>query len=388
MSIPVLRSTPNILGIDFGVSSLKVLQIGAGDPPSLVGAALAPVPKELHDRPAERFAFHAQALGRLLRESGLRGKRAACTVSAATTLVQHMRVQGEEVAPVHQQIAHQLRERVGCNPSKYIIRYHKVGEVHRDGQRFVEVLCTVMPRETVLQHMEAIKACRLEVVGVHCEQFVLARVLDAVESWIDRSHPVMVLDVGHGFTKMVIVRGENPAYAKTIDLGGRSIDARLAKWSSCSLEDAHTRRLESGIPGLNTGARARPAPAMAGAGAGAGSGTLHPMETPDLHDTRGEDSSVRDVVDGLIHEVRLGLRHYAITHPTEPVGSLLLTGGESRNTQLCRYIGEAIGVRTLALDPFTLLGGEGRRRVTGVDVDRPQPGWAVPLGLCLSPANV
>jgi hypothetical protein len=39
-------------------------------------------------------------------------------------------------------------------------------------------------------------------------------------------------------------------------------------------------------------------------------------------------------------------------------------------------------------DPFARVSRTGQERVRGVEFTSPQPGWAVALGLCLSPTDL
>ena len=85
-----LSGSPLPIAIDFGASSLKLLQLSPGDPPSLIAAASVEVPEGLRTDPAKRLEFQFQALGKLARAVPFRGKRAVCAIPAAQTFIKHM----------------------------------------------------------------------------------------------------------------------------------------------------------------------------------------------------------------------------------------------------------------------------------------------------------
>ena len=91
---------PLPIALDFGVGGLKVLQIAAGDPPSLVAAAYLPTPDELLTDHQKRFDFQIDALPRIIRTGGFKGHRAVCAIPASQTFCKHMQFQRAEGVPL------------------------------------------------------------------------------------------------------------------------------------------------------------------------------------------------------------------------------------------------------------------------------------------------
>src|SRR5690606_28607283 len=84
-SLRSLAPQPLPIAIDFGVGALKVLQLTGGDEPSLVAAAMLETPDDLLANTAKRIAFQAEALPRLIKRGGFKGKRAMCAIPAGLT---------------------------------------------------------------------------------------------------------------------------------------------------------------------------------------------------------------------------------------------------------------------------------------------------------------
>src|SRR5688572_3438512 len=79
-SVGLLANTVSPLGIDFGVGSLKVLQVGLGEPPTMTAAACVETPDEILADHAKRLEFQSEALLRLVKSGGFKSKRAICSI--------------------------------------------------------------------------------------------------------------------------------------------------------------------------------------------------------------------------------------------------------------------------------------------------------------------
>src|SRR5438045_2896576 len=66
------------IAVEFGTGALKILQVAAGDPPSLVAAACLETPDDLVLDHRKRLEFQIQGLPRLIKSGGFKGKRAVC----------------------------------------------------------------------------------------------------------------------------------------------------------------------------------------------------------------------------------------------------------------------------------------------------------------------
>lgn len=371
MSLALLRGSSLLVAVDFGVSSLKAIQVAPGNPPQLEGIAMLEVPDELREKHNERFAFQAEALPKLLREAGFRARRAVCSVSASTSLVQHLRLRREDPAPLQVQVEQQLRDRIGRPPSQLIIRFDEAGDVIDNERKFLEVICTVMPRETVLNHMNALKACRLEAVSVQGEHHSLSRVFELLPPMNggDDDETTMYIDLGYGTTKVVIMHDHRIVLAKTVHFGGWNIDRAACTAKGDTIASARRKRLDMGL-------RSR---AMAPVGVGGGDGGA--MQPDDRTD------AVESVLSDLTEEVELCVRHHGSVFPDRPVDRAIFVGGESRELELCARIARSLGIPGHVADPLSFLSRDRRVQSAGVDLDTPQPGFAVTLGLCLAPAT-
>lgn len=402
MALGLLKSNASPIGVDFGVSSLKVLQLSLGDAPSLVAAASIETPDELIEKDEERFAWQADQLPALMKGMGFKGKRAICSVSAVRTLVQHVPTPKIEGLSVLDAAKDQLRTMTGCEPGAMIVRHFEVGEVTRGGNRCTEVILMAMPRDVVLTHVKALKNAKLECIGVHCEHLATVRAFDSItRRMADSDLTSLYLDIGYATTKVMMSHGKALVFAKTLPIGGRAFDLAIAAEHDCTPVMARKRRChESATLAWTPEAahKARESSRLAAAAAGArkliaggGATEAGAVTTIDVRSTGPDATTDRtkliEAVESLTEEIAMCLRYEQALFPGRAIGRSIFVGGESRQTELCRAIAKALRLPAQVADPMLPLRTGAEGKVRGFDRDKAQPGWTVPIGLCLMPAN-
>lgn len=390
------KPTPSPVAVDFGAASLKVLQIMLGtfsEPARLISAACIPTPPELLAKDAERLAFQSDALSTLLRSAGFKGRRAVCAVSARRTFVQHIQVPVSGAGTVSDRVRDQVIAQAGCGPDLLIVRHVEAGEVKRQGHTKVEAVCFVMPREVVVSHMNALRAARLSTVGVHSEHQALLRTFDPItKRQEDDALTSLYVDLGATTTKMVIAHGRSLVLAKTIQVGWAHLRAKgapIAAGSASTLAQfAAGARNSDPDPAPQPGEQ-HPDPAN----------TDIPIDrrvgapAPGMHDLPEGDpaapaSKALSAVEQLTDEIGMGLRYHAAMFPKRPVGRAVFVGGGACDMDLCRHVARKLRLAAQIADPISTIDLRGHTELNGLDLTIPQPGWAVPLGLCLSATDL
>lgn len=367
-SLRPLGPQPMPIAIDFGVGALKVLQLSSGEEPSLVAAAMQETPDELLGQTAKRIAFQAGALPRLMREAGFKGKRAVCAIPAGLTFCKHMQFQKGDGVPVAALVEAALPVQIGCDPSALVFRHIEVGDFAKaGGGARTEVICMAAAREMVSRLMGAIKASKLEPVGMQSEFVATLKAFEGLSGGTGDGIASMYLDLGSGSTKVLIAQGPKLVFAKTVEVGGRHLDEAAAKQLGCGLGAARSRRLESGA------GRGGDEPVSFGAGGGAAV-----CDGVDL----GEPLEI------LTDEVAMCVRYYAGLFPQRPVERVLFVGGEARSAALCQSVAKRLRVAAQAADPMAAVKRTGSEPAAGVDFEKAQPGWAMLVGLSLCPTDL
>ncbi len=364
MAFGMIGTTP-VTAVDFGVASLKVLQL-SGDSKNILGAATVETPHELRMQHSRRFEYQVDALPKLLRGAGIKSKRAVCSIPASQTYIHHFRVLKQDDVPLDTAVGAQLQAHTHCDPSKVVFRSIPVQGVVQSSSR-VEAICIAMARDLVLKQMAAIKKLKIETLGVFSEHLAMHSAIRAIAgSGEEASFPTLYLDIGATSTKVIITHSGKLVFAKTIGIGGSSFDESIARQRRCGQVTAHVMRVGAAggqsIEAENAGEVAVADPAEIEAQCG-------------------------EQIEALTDEISMCLRYHRQLFPDDGVCRALLLGGETQSKSLCHAVARSLRLPTQIADPFARFGKDKAGDALGVDLTKPQPGWATPLGLCLMPTN-
>ncbi len=416
MALGFFKSTIAPVAIDFGYAELKLLQVQPGEPATLIAAAREVIPEASRNDPAARQMFLTEALPRLIRDGGFKGKTAICSIPAWQTFVQHMQVRGGDNADaITDQLKAQLQAIIACDPNNVVVRHVEVGDVYKENQQMIEVICFAVARDVVMRQIELLNKCRMEIGGFHAEPIAVVKSFEHLyRREGDEEITTLYVDLGASCTKAMIAHGKDIRFAKTIPVGGRHFDQRLAEVLSCDLNAARAHRLAEARPAM-VGA-AIGASALSGGGAnvvqriqaakvgtaadrrvGSVPGEFAPVHADGESGHSGPDASnqgssavrqaIEPLVEQLIDELKMCARYHRRLFEDRSLDRIVFVGGESMDRAFCCEVAEAIGVVTYQGNPFGRLNRTGEERFVGFDGSHAEPGWSVALGLCACPAN-
>ncbi len=431
------------LAIDFGSGSLKVLQLAPGGtgPATITAAAHLITPDRLAGDPHARLLWQLDELPGLLKAAGVRTRRAVCALPGALTLCKHLQVQPEPGIDINELVRADLAAQLGCAPDALVARHLEVGAL--SGGK-TEVVALAASAGLVRRLMDGCRAARLELVGMHPECTAIVRGFDHITKRVGDADTVsLYLDIGHSGTRMFIAHGTRLVFAKSLAVGGHTLDQTLAQQTNCDLALARANRraalaqvqstapVQPSIPPgvIDTRPAAAPAEGLAVLAAGLGqaaSGVARSMRgtAPGLaiHTDRraatpaavpasppghtllqgaraplvgfvdGKRFDLSDPIDTLTDEIALCLRYHDGLFPGKRITRAIFVGGEARGVGLCQHIARVLRLPAHTADPLARL-GRPAVDLPGpagaiVKLSEPQPGWAVALGLTLCPTDL
>lgn len=393
----ILNASVSPVAVDFGTGCLRALQIATGDAPTLVAAACLDTPPELLGDPAARLNWQLEALPTLLKGKGFKGRRAVCSIPASQTLSRHLRLQKTDGVSMTALVRSALPVQLGVDPNSVVFRHVEVGDSTKNAGK-IEAICFVTSRDLVDRLMRAVRGAKLELVGIHNEYAAVAAAFEPVAIAASDKSTTLYLDVGAGLTNVVITRAGKLAFAKSIEIGGRHLDATIGR--QLKLEPREATRHRMAMERL-TAAEAQSSPAAAepagtalmaaGMRQSATTGGTAVMTAPRVHAAKPGIVPVADLTESLeilTDEASMCLRYYASIFTGEKVERLVFVGGLARQTSICRHIARALKLPAQLGDPLARVARTGKEPLNGVDLSGPQPGWTVALGLCLSPTDL
>jgi Tfp pilus assembly PilM family ATPase len=428
------------IAIDFGASSLKILQLSSGETPGLIAAACLPTPENFLTDPARRFEFQFKALPRLIKSVGFKGKRAVCAIPAAQTFCKHMQFPRSESVDLAELVRQAVPAALECAPDALVYRHVVVpgatpvggamptgpgglpgmpmgGPAASGGPR-QEVICLAASRHFVGQIMAAIREAKLEPVGMHPECFATVKAFEQINRRDgDQTLATLYLDMAYGTTKIWISHGSQLVFAKTISVGGRDLDLAVSRSSDCDLAAARAKRLNAAVlvaeprrPAAVSQAAA-PTPGGLAMLAAAMAKDVAPMPADDpvaTDERRGAggppgmspdvaaqaptpvlppEFDVREPLEMLTDELGGCVRYYQSLFGGRRIDRVIFVGGEARHRGLCQHVARKLRAPAHVADPLARMARTGREPCHGIDFGAMQPGWAVAFGLGLCPTD-
>lgn len=424
MGLSMFSSQSTPIAIDFGSSSVKLLQMSSSDPTKIAAAAELQIPDEARRDSAQRLEFFAKKMPKILSKGGFKGKRVICSIPSPQTVINHIQIAACEDSERDELVNTQLAIQTGCLPQSMVVRTVSVADVSKDGQNKSEVICFAIPRGIVMSYVELLKKFKLQVVGVHTEIMAMLRSLENPgRREEDNDDITLLVDLGWGCTKVAICHGPQLVFAKCIRVGGRHFDQCLVKSLNLDEVAAREHRLSQDVFAEMEEAHAPVAAAMP-------TTTVHePEELPallractsqvddeaksteshqpitqsqtsntaepslgsastDNNDSSISDGAISELIDELSDELSGCLRYHQSVFMNQTIKRMVFVGGEARQVGLCQKLAKALRLPAHLGDPLANFSADGSLKTPGLKLEQPQPGWAVACGLCNSPVDL
>lgn len=396
-TMSTLTPTSFPIGIDFGTSSMKVLQLGPGEPPSLVSAVSVETPEPLLNDARRRFLWQLSQLGDAVKSGNFKGRKVVCVLPASVTYTKQMQFPKSEGVDVRDLAQTALATQLECDPSAFVMRHVDVGPVGSGGKH--EVIGMAVARDFVDHLMMSLKQAKLEPVGMQSEYFAILHAFDYLTRRAeDVSLSSLYLDLGYNSTTVIIAHGRKMVFARVIEHGGRHLDEFIAMETRLDLTNARRTRMAMEYLTKRDREMARDNAVIA---------AVQPTATPEAvsvagstptavpagasftpPDAVGANLDLREPLETLTDDIAMCMRYYDSIFPGRRVDRAIFVGGEARHRGLCQHIARVLRLPAQIADPMARIARTGSEQLQGVSFRDPQPGWAVAMGTCLAPADL
>ncbi|MBL4592086.1 MAG: pilus assembly protein PilM [Phycisphaerales bacterium] len=371
------------LSIDFGVGSLKVLQLSGSDQPMISAASQLTTPDDLLASPAKRLLFQMEALPKLISSGKFKTNRAVCMIPVGQMVCKHFQINPIEGVSLEELAGGHLATQIGCDPSALLVRCEVVEGAKSGGKR--EVIAYAASREFVGRLMGTLKSAKLEPVGIHNDFEALARAIRPRVNGVEDSKPVLVLDMGCSTTNVLIMHGERTVFARSIEHGAMHFDDSICLQLRCTMLEAREIRqsLKVLVPEQASVAVGQSMPGMPPPE----DAVEEPKPVSVLRPV-GPKVDLRESLEIMTDEVSMCLRYHRSLFPGTPIGRVIFVGGLSKQVSVCEHIARKLNMSAQSVDPLACLGRAGRVPTSGVDLTDAQPGWASVVGGALIPTDL
>ncbi len=236
----------------------------------------------------------------------------------------------------------------------------RAGEVTQGNEKRDEVILVAVPRVQVEGHLDALIANHLRPIAVDASFAAVTRsTCRTLRRESDLSTVQMLIDIGPKLSTVIVTRGNEFAFLKTVKVGGESFDGAVARALNMSQEEAWDLRTRRMQPQAENGAHA----------------------TEDRV-SRAVFEAIRPFMHDLAQEVALCLRYYSVTFRGARPTVVKIVGPNAAEPYLAEILTEHLKINTEVARPFSGI-NISKMNLRADRRESAHPEWATVLGLTL-----
>lgn len=340
------------IGLDIGASAVRVAQVSAGrGGPALQSFAQVAIPQgAVVDGEIRDPGPVSEAIAQLWKRAKLKTKRAVIGVSNQRVVVRQVDLPYLEEQEFRSSLRFQAADYIPMSVEDAQLDFIVIDDYTSASQEhMMRVLLIAAATDMVDGFVSAAAAGGVEATGVDLTPFAIARAASASargESGVAGSEAV--IDVGAATTNILIHHNGEPRFVRILLVGGDDATTALSEELSISSEEAEAVKLDLGR--------------------GVG---------PE----QGRTLLARQVA-SLVDEIRGSLDYYLSQEDSEPVSSILLTGGGSLTSGLTERLEQTLKTQVQVAKPLSQL-NTSRSGLTDEQLAQVEPVAAAAVGLAL-----
>jgi type IV pilus assembly protein PilM len=351
------RSKAQPIGLDIGHDSIKMLQVEVqGESLSVVAAAREQFSGEARTRPEARLSAATDMVRRMLRKNPFVGRRVVAALPSSMIHVKNFRLPSMPAEELQSAVSFEARHILSFDPDEAQVRFLSAGEVRQGNDVLQEVIVVAARNSEISGFVEQLHGCGVLIDALDVEACALYR---SIERFIrrreDEQEVQVLVDVGFRGTEVVIGRGRDVSFLKSIEIGGTHLNEAVSRRLNITIEEAAAlrRRLSES-----------------------------PDASPDKRDPvrQAVFDAGRCVMEQLGRELSLCLRYQSVTFRGHRPARVRLLGGEGADAQLHGVLSSILTVPVEACRPLYSVDTQ---HMNASDRQGTMGSWALALGLAL-----
>lgn len=342
----------SIVGLDIAGASIRAVEVADADRarPTVVRFAEIPTPEGAVSR-GEVIEGNtvAGALRKLWSIGHFRSKNVVLGVGNQRVLSRDLTVPRAPIAQIRESLPFQVQDMLPVPVGDAILDFYPTAEGQGDNGPVVHGLLIAAVKDAVLANVRAVQLAGLNPSGVDLIPFALSRVLVTRQQI---AGTVALVELGADTTSVVIATNGVPQFVRIIPTGGTDITRALAGRLEISEPEAEAVKCHLGI-----GSTAR------------------------TSDDSRAIAITFEVVNELLASLRNTINYFVNTHPSSPVGQIVISGGGARMPGFRESLAEFARIPVVFGDPFR--GATLARSIKQQDVAHRGDAIAVAYGLAV-----
>jgi type IV pilus assembly protein PilM len=361
------------IGVDIGRHSVKMLQLERlGNSLRLRSYARQAIPPEERDgEDASPLLASLQIVRRLLRSGGFLGRSVVVALPRQFIQVKNIRMPFFPPEDFDSALAKEAATAFVDETEEMQFEHLACGEVRQGTEVAQELVVMAARRADVGEFLGWMDRAGGLVVSLDAEPCALYRSVERFLGPTDDEQEVHVLvDLGWDRTQVVIGRGGELNFSKSIDIGALHLNQAVAEKLGITVEEAAALRRR-----------------VAETTSDAQVAAVVPVPTTDVGNERNREAvrqavfnAARPPLEQLGSEVSMCMRYYSVTFRGRKPLRLRLAGGQSTDPQIRNALNAAL---TVSIQPAQPLTGVDCSAMKPADRRGPLSEWSIALGLAL-----
>jgi type IV pilus assembly protein PilM len=287
------------VGLDIGATAVRVAHLtGSQQSPSLAAfGQVALPPGVVVDGEVRDPGPVSEAVAQLYKRTRIKNKNAIVGIANQRVVVRQVDLPYLEESEFRESLRFQAADYIPMPVEEAELDFILVDDYTTENQdHMMRVLLVAAATETVDSFVTTVSAGGVNPIGVDLVPFAVAR---AVSASARGDMPIggseAVIDVGGGVTNIIVHHNGEPRFVRILLVGGDDATSTLSEQLGISFEEAEAVKLDLGR--------------------GVGSEEARRV--------------LRTQVDSLVDDIRGSLDYYLSQEDSEPVASIIMTGGGS-----------------------------------------------------------
>lgn len=339
-----------VVGLDIGTSAVRAARVmGSKGQTSLVAfGQVALPPGAVTDGEIREPGEVSEAIAQLWKRTKMRSKRAVIGVANQRVVVRQVELPYLDAKEFRSSLQFQVADHLPMPVESAQLDFQILDDYTSDaGEHMMRVLLVAAAKDMIESFLSAASAGGIEASGVDLSPLAAARAVSpAARGEFGVAGAEAVVDVGAGVTNVVVHHNGEPRFVRILSLGGDDPTRALAEHLDIPFEEAEALKFDLGR--------------------GVGSADSQRV--------------MKNRVSDLVEEIRGSLDYYTSQEDSEPLTSIILTGGGSLTPGLVQQLEQTLRLQVRNATPLAEM-NVSRSGLTEEQLAQIEPVIATAVGL-------
>ena len=316
-----LRKKSEIIGLDIGSSSIKVIQLedeDGGYRLSKFGMRTLE-PEMIVDGTIMDSVRCVETLQGLLKDQSITAKDAVISLSGHSVIIKRVSLPQMTEDELAESIKWEAEQYIPFDINDVDIDFQILNSfVDADGKPQIDVLLAAVKKDKLSEYTSLVIEAGLKPVIVDIDSFALENMYE-INYGTNEKETVALINIGASITNINILQKGMFAFMRDVSIGGNKYTESIQKELGLSYEDAEKAKRGEDVEGVNTF-------------------TI--------------DTIIENVSTEIVSEITRSFGYFKTSSGSENIDKLLLSGGSSGMKNLNTFLQEHLGIEVETVNPF------------------------------------